>query len=477
MASEQLSKPLAHQNGGTGSPALSPTKAFAHFASSFGPSSVPQEVKETLKKLVLDYIGVALGGVSYADSTPAFLAALKKLSVGESGNSTVFGQGSTFTQSTASLLNGAFSHSLDFDDTYAPGPLHPGVTVITAALAQAESMVPDPAPGHLLAALAVGYETACRVSKAAGNGGYAQGFHNTSTCGIFGAVAAISNLRGLSAEAVENAFGLALSKAAGSMQYLANGSWNKRLHAGFAAADALLCVKLAEAEVVGAAEAIEGRDGFLHSYSVGADVEALAVNDLGVRWELVETAVKPFPACRMTHGQIEMAAEVGRIARDEGKELAKMVVGLAKPCWALVGMPLRNKIHPETVVDAQFSSYYQTATSYLHGIDLGWAVYEKMDDPAVKELCEKITVEVDESLKSFESKLKVEWTDGCEVRKECMLPLGEKERPIGWEGVKAKFRRLYVPAHGEDTAEQVATLVGNLEDAKVKNLMEILGRK
>lgn len=473
MASEQVPKPLTHQNGGTGSP----TKAFAHFAASVGPSSVPDEVKETLKKLVLDYIGVALGGVSYADSTPAFLAALKSLSAGESGTSTIFGHGSTYTQSTASLLNGAFSHSLDFDDTYAPGPLHPGVTVITAALSQAEAMDPAPAPGHLLAALAAGYETACRVSKAAGNGGYAQGFHNTSTCGIFGAVAAIANLRGLSAAGVENAFGLALSKAAGSMQYLANGSWNKRLHAGFAAADALLCVKLAEAGVVGAAEAIEGRDGFLNSYSAAPEVGSLAVHDLGERWELVETAVKPFPACRMTHGQIEMAADIGKTAREDGKEVVKMVVGLAKPPWALVGIPLPNKVHPKTVVDAQFSSYYQTASAYLYGLDLGWAVYEKMDDPAVKDLCEKITVEVDESLKSFASTLKVEWKDGTETRKECALPLGEKERPIDWEGVKAKFRRLYAPVHGEDTAEEVAALVGNLEDANVKTLMEILGRK
>lgn len=472
MASEQMSKPLAHQNGDTGSP----TKAFARFVSTFGPSSVPHEVTEALKKLVLDYIGVALGGVRYADSTPAFLAALKKLSVGESGNSTIFANGSTFTQSTASLLNGAFAHSLDFDDTYAPGPLHPGVTVITAALAEAENR-PDLARGRLLAALVVGYETVCRISKGAGVGGYAAGFHNTATCGIFGAVAAISSLRSLSAVEVDNAFGLAVSKASGSMQYLENGSWNKRLHAGFAAADALLCVNLAQAGVIGASEAIEGRNGFLNSFSADANFGALAVHDLGGRWELLVTAVKPFPACRMTHGQIEMAAEIGRVAKKEGKEVVKMVVGLPKPCWPIVGAPMPNKIHPETVVDAQFSSYYQTATSYLYGLDLGWAVYEKRNDPAVKDLCSKITVEVDESLKSFASTLKVEWADGSDIRKECMFPLGENERLIDWEAIEAKFKRLYVPAHGEDAAAKVAALVGNLEEIDVKKLMEILGQQ
>lgn len=471
MASEQATHSLAQQNGKS----LPPTKAIAHFASTLSPSSLPAEVTETLKKLVLDYIGVTVGGVSYADSTPAFLAALKKLSAGESGKSTVFGSGSTFTQSTASLLNGAFAHSLDFDDTYAPGTLHIGVTVISAALAEAENM-PTLAPGRLLAALAAGYETVCRISKANGMGGYAKGFHNTSTCGIFGAVAALSNLRGLSAETVENAFGLALSKAGGSMQYLENGAWNKRLHAGFAASDALLCVNLAEAGVVGAAQAIEGKDGFLNSFAEGADVSALAVHDLGSRWELVDTAIKPFPACRMVHGQIEMAAEFGRAGRDEGKEVARIVVGLPKPCWGIVGAPAPNKIHPQTVVDAQFSTYFQTATSYLYGTDLGWGVYEKMSDPAVRKLSSKVVAEVDENLKSFGSTLKVEWMDGTEISKACPLPLWEKERPVDWDGVKEKFQRLYVPDHGQDAADKVASLVGNLENVDIKKLMEILSR-
>lgn len=471
MASEQGTNHHAQQNGKTSSP----TKALAHFASTLSPSSLPGEVTNTLKKLVLDYIGVTLGGVSYADSTPAFLAALKKLSAGETGKSTVFGSGSTFTQSTASLLNGAFAHSLDFDDTYAPGTLHIGVTVIPAALAEAENM-DDLQPGRLLAALAAGYETVCRISKANGIGGYAKGFHNTSTCGIFGAVAALCNLRGLSAETVGNAFGLALSKAGGSMQYLENGAWNKRLHPGFAASDALLCVNLAEAGVVGAAQAIEGKDGFLNSFAEGADVNALAVHDLGSRWELVDTAIKPFPACRMTHGQIELAAEFGHAAREQGKEVARIVVGLPKPCWGIVGAPAPNKIHPETVVDAQFSTYFQTATSYLYGSGLGWGVYEKMTDPAVREMSKKIVAEVDESLKSFGSTVKFEWTDGTEVSKACPLPLWEKERPVDWDGVKEKFQTLYVPDHSQDAADEVAALVGRLEDMNVKKLMEILSR-
>ena len=58
------------------------------------------------------------------------------------------------------------------------------------------------------------------------------------------------------------------------MQYLANGSWNKRLHPGFAAHDGLLCTELAQAGVTGAAEPLEGRYGLLHSYSESAHARA-----------------------------------------------------------------------------------------------------------------------------------------------------------------------------------------------------------
>lgn len=74
-------------------------------------------------------------------------------------------------------------------------------------------------------AMALGYEITCRVGRELGFEAYHRGFHNTSTAGIFGAVAAIAALRRLPAETIDMAFGLAGSKAAGSMQYLDNGSW------------------------------------------------------------------------------------------------------------------------------------------------------------------------------------------------------------------------------------------------------------
>ena len=36
------------------------------------------------------------------------------------------------------MLNGTLAHSLDFDDTHAPGSLHPSAPIVPAAFAAAE---------------------------------------------------------------------------------------------------------------------------------------------------------------------------------------------------------------------------------------------------------------------------------------------------------------------------------------------------
>lgn len=224
------------------------TRRFAEFVSDLKFRAIPPPVIEHLKTLLLDNLGVTIYGAKYTESSDPFFTAIKALN-GSCGRSTVVSKGSSFQPQYAMMLNGAYSHTLDFDDTHIEGVVHPGASVIAAALTEGES---TKASGQqLLTAIAAGYEVVCRLGVAIGSSGFAKGFHNTSTCGIFGAIAAISSLRGLDADIIEMAFGVGISKTAGSMQFLTNGAWNKRLHPGFAAHDAYLSVAFAQAGVVG----------------------------------------------------------------------------------------------------------------------------------------------------------------------------------------------------------------------------------
>jgi 2-methylcitrate dehydratase PrpD len=365
------------------------------------------------------------------------------------------------------LLNGAFAHTFDFDDTFAAGALHPGASLIPAAMAQAEASDVD--AKTLLAGLAVGYEVICRIARAAQDGSYERGFHSTGTAGIYGAIAAAA--KGLSSEKIETSFGLAGSKAAGSIQFLQNGSWNKRLHPGFAAHDARLCIALAEAGVIGSAKPLEGKSGWFHSYPAKADL-ASVTGKLGVEWCFTSTALKPYPACRMTHTSIEMADRIAK--KKPGLGVESIAVSMHSVCYNIVGVPQPNKIRPKNVVDAQFSNYVQTAIAWIYGSRLGWKAYDKIFDKDVQDLSGKVTVTQDDSIKPLGARFKVKWQDGTELEDALDAPLGEPCNPFSWDRIQDKYMGLVEPVYGRERSIEILDVVKDLENHQSKDLTSLL---
>ena len=205
------------------------TSLLAAFVTTTTASQLTPDLKDKVKEVVIDYLGVTIGALDNADSTEPIFKAILAFQGGDAKGPnlcTVLGNGDPrFLPQNAGLLNAALSHSLDFDDTYIDGTLHAGCTAVSAALTQAELLGSAAGPEEFMLAVAIGYEITCRIGRELGFEAYHRGFHNTSTAGIFGAVAAIATLKRLPSKTVEMAFGLAGSKAAGSMQYLDNGSW------------------------------------------------------------------------------------------------------------------------------------------------------------------------------------------------------------------------------------------------------------
>jgi len=471
-----------HSNGGTNGNTAQPpvTKLLATFVADARPSQLTTELREKIKEVLIDFVGVVVGALNNADSTePIYKAIVALQGPGNNGSCTVLAKGKPhMLPQYAGLLNSAFGHSMDFDDTYAPGTLHAGVTAVSAALTQAELLGQSSDSEKFMLAIAVGYEVTCRIGRELGYEAYSRGMHNTSTAGIFGAVSAIAVLKGLSADVIEMAFGLAGSKAAGSMQYLDNGSWNKRLHPGFAVHDAFMCVSLAEAGVIGATRIIEGKMGFLHAYSPNPhkDLNRL-VADLGTQWEWLKSSLKPYPACRMTHALIEISGNLHTSHNNSQvspSDVEKIILTISSANFSLVGDPTPNKIHPENVIDAQFSAYYQVANALLYGSATGMQAYHKLSDADIHSLCDKISVQTDDSMKQFGAKLEITWADGKAETVEQAFPLGEEQHPFTRDRVDEKFLSLAGPVYGKGKAAEIIKLIDGLEQHSVEDLLKRL---
>ncbi|MFC6437527.1 MmgE/PrpD family protein [Novosphingobium resinovorum] len=136
------------------------------------------------------------------------------------------------------------------------------------------------------------------ASPASRPGGFHRhGFHPTSLCGAFGATVGAGLLMGLDAQQIGMAQGIVLSMAGGSLEFLEDGAWTKRLHPGWAASSALTAATMAKHGFVGPKAAYEGRFGLYSLYLRDGAPAGLAdaCAGLGESWEIENVSVKPLP--------------------------------------------------------------------------------------------------------------------------------------------------------------------------------------
>lgn len=338
------------------------TGEYAEFCTDISLASVPEEVTTYAKRLVLDTVGIMIGAESRVESSPPIKNAITALD-GNGTGGTVLATGEQLTPANAAFLNGAMAHSLDYDDTHRGASLHPGAPVIAAALAAAEQT--NATGNELLTGIIAGYEITTRLGMGVNAAShYSRGFHGTGTCGVFGGTAAAGIIHGLDTEEFENAFGVNGSQASGSLQFLANGAWNKRLHPGFSARNAITAVMLAQQGVRGAAAPIEGENGFFTGYTDDPQPE-LATKNLGVEYETLKTGIKPYPCCRYMHAALDLLLSAYHEDRVDPTDVTSVTINLPSPGISLVESPA--DVYPSSFVDAQFSMRFGTALALTTG--------------------------------------------------------------------------------------------------------------
>jgi 2-methylcitrate dehydratase PrpD len=435
------------------------TADLSAFCAAIRLDRLPPEVVRRARFLLLDLVGNIVRARHDAESTASFLAAARAMGMA-GGNAGVFGDAARYTPLGAAFLNGALAHSLDFDDTHAAASLHPGAPVIPAALAAGE--MTGASGADVLAAIIAGYEVTCRIALALpANEHYDRGFHPTATCGAFGAAAAAARVFGLDADGVAGALGTVLSQCAGSLEFLVNGAWTKRFQVGWAASNGLMAATLVREGFKGAAEALEGRHGFLRAYAPNPRPERVT-QDLGRVFELMHTAVKPYPSCRYGHAGIDAALAL-RAANDiKPQEITAIRLGLPRSGLMLIGDPPAKKADPRNVVDGQFSGPFVVASALATGA-MGWDSYGLLEDPTVRGLLGKVQCEFDPAIEAefpanMSGRLTIE-ARGQRFEQTVVVPKGEPANFLSEAELRAKFAGLADTVLGADRAAALADAV------------------
>ncbi len=208
-------------------PDTSVAEHLANKIAAIDAAKLPAGVRRTCEDLLVDVAGLCVT-VRGADYINACLAGFD-----DDGPCTAIGHARTMTAAGAAFVNGTAAHGEDFDDTFEGGPVHAGAVIVPAVLAACERHNPDGRAA--LRGIAVGVETMCRLSTVAPTKTHKAGFHPTAIFGAMGAAAGVGAALGLNAKQLVDALGIAGSMASGIIEYLAEGAWTKRMHAGWAA--------------------------------------------------------------------------------------------------------------------------------------------------------------------------------------------------------------------------------------------------
>ena len=409
-------------------------ETIAAWLSSLSPDDVPGEAAATARRLLIDVVGLCAA----ARRETYVLATLGAIDRGEC---TVLGHVGSFDAFGAALVNGTAAHGEDYDDTFEGGPVHSGAVIIPAVLAACERERLD--GGRLLVGIATGVELMCRMSLVAPMATHNAGFHPTAVFGALASAGAVAAALRLPVDAAASALGVSGSMASGIIEYLTEGTWTKRMHAGWAAQSGIRAALMARSGFLGPRTVFDGPNSLYRAFapSVKPDFDPL-VGNLGARWVMPSIAFKPYPCGTMVQPFIDCAMSLaadGVRAGDVQEIVCKVAAGTVPRLWE----PLANKHNPPTPYAAKFSTPFCMAIGFLSG-KVGLAQFNdaSIRDRDALALAAKIRYEVnpqDEYPRKFTGHLRATLKDG--MHREYRQPYirGGVEAPLSDGELESKF--------------------------------------
>jgi 2-methylcitrate dehydratase PrpD len=433
---------------------------------------LPRETVEKAKEYTLDVIGCTVGA-----SKETQVNILTKLLVAEGGNprSSVFNHGFKTSIMNAALFNGTMGHTFDYDDDHREGTMHPSVAVFPAVFALGEER--QVTGKDFIRSFILGLEVMIRTGESLLGKSYYQGFHPTSTCGVFGAAGGCATILGLDVKRTIYALGLAGSFSSGTMAWADSGSWQKPLQAGHPAMFGVMSALLAEEGFIGASTIFDGTNSIIRALSFKDQYDFGRITEtLGKKWEMVDTSIKVHACCRFSGPVADCALDLYKQGV-RAKDVKTITAKVGDFSIRTLCIPPEKKKRPVTHVDAQFSIPWAVATAICRnstGIDEFRG--ESLHDPELLALAAKVTWELDPAVeavypKAYPATLVAELLDGRILQAHVDYPKGDPESPATREDILNKFHSLTEKYLNSERRKKIIDTVDRLE--KVTNITQL----
>jgi 2-methylcitrate dehydratase PrpD len=420
------------------------TRALARFVVRSRPEDIPAPARREAVRSLVNWLGCALGGSHHAAVDIALEALAPFSGTPQAG---ILGRRERLDCLNAALVNGMSAHVLDFDDTHLRTLLHPGVPVASALLALSER---TPLSGtNFLHAFVLGVDVECRIANAIYSA-HNVNWYITGTAGVFGAAAAAGKALGLDEQRMCWAFGIAATQAAGLREMA--GTMCKSFVHGRAAQNGMLAAFLAAKGFTSSEQAIEASRGFARVLAPEHRLDEITAG-LGERYEILLNTYKPYACGVVAHPVIDGCIQIREAHLPGSGPVASVALRVHPLALQLAGIT-----EPRGGLESKWSIYHSAAVVLCDGA-AGERQYtdERVDDPVVRRLREKVSVQADASLREDEANVKIVLADGRIFERHVDHATGSADNPMSDLALDAKFRAL---AEGVLPGERVGALLG-----------------
>ena len=352
-------------------------ETFAAFGASTRFDDLPPEVVGECKRLFIDSLGCALGGLSHPKGTIGIEYARLQGPGAPGAQASILGTGERVSAIAAGFANAELVNALDFDALLPPGHVSP--YVIPGALAAAE--VTGATGKDLICAVAIAHELSNRMGRGLD---YLRDIKDGKVCPpavhgysstIFGATAAIGRVKGHSQETLTNAIGI----AAGTSPVNAQWSWSLHLPiatvkyavAGALVQTAMTGVSLDELGHTGDRQLLDdAAHGWPKMIGSSRWEPGQVTPGLGQEWKFPsQQTYKSYPHCGAQHAPIDA---VRQLVQDNGIRVSEIenIKAYVEP-HVMHEVWVNRKI--QHVTEAQFSiAHVLSVAAHLIPPDKNW---------------------------------------------------------------------------------------------------------
>jgi 2-methylcitrate dehydratase PrpD len=433
------------------------TEQLAQFVGNVRYDHLSDAVVEKTERAILDTLASLIGGVPTDNARLSREAARR-----------CFGPGPApawFTEASLHPLGALFANcaaasALDIDDGHCLAAGHPGAAIVPAVLVEAASLGSD---GHdVLAASAIGYDVALRIAAA-------RRFTDTMSFASgqwtgFGVAAAIAWLRRLPATQLAHAMAVAAAEAPRNLPQGDCQASSVKGSSPWSTVAAVFAVERADCGMSGSIDMLDR----VHAYNVPQ-----ITNDLGERWLIVETYLKPYAACRYTHPVIDAVLTLVA-GRDQNEPIVRISVDIFPEAGRLP-----NETAPKSLEGAQFSVPFTAALAALRGAEAFRPLRpHSLADTEVVRLAESVEIRYPDELAGIfpqRTPARVKMVIGRrEVAADVPLPLGDANNPMDQRAVEDKLHDLRPGVLSQAEGDRLVRSVALLKQGKIAPLLACL---